>query len=58
MKGEEKARKQNRCYYGADGKVQKTPIAGDAPQAAAESGGRRPLKSSSAAAQVVVAAGR
>ena len=39
MKGEEKARKQNRCYYGADGKVQKTPIAGDAPQAAAESGG-------------------
>jgi len=39
MKGEEKARKQNRCYYGADGKVQKTPIAGDAPKAAAESGG-------------------
>jgi hypothetical protein len=26
LKGEEKARKQNRCYYGADGKVQKVPI--------------------------------
>lgn len=24
--GEEKSRKQNRCYYGADGGVQKTPI--------------------------------
>jgi hypothetical protein len=29
LKGEEKARKQSRCYYGADGKVQKVPI-GDA----------------------------
>lgn len=28
-KGEEKSRKQNTCYYGADGKVQKVPI-GDA----------------------------
>ena len=36
LKGEEKARKQNRCYYGADGKVQKIPM-GDAP--AAEQGG-------------------
>jgi hypothetical protein len=27
MKGEEKSRKQNHCYYGADGKVQKTAIA-------------------------------
>jgi hypothetical protein len=26
LKGEEKARKQNRVYYGADGKLQKTPI--------------------------------
>ena len=26
LKGEEKARKQNRCYYGADGKVQKVPL--------------------------------
>ena len=25
--GEEKSRKQNTCYYGADGKVQKSPIA-------------------------------
>ena len=27
-KGEEKTRKQNRCYYGADGKVQKVAIDG------------------------------
>ena len=27
MKGEEKSRTQNSCYYGADGKLQKTPIA-------------------------------
>jgi len=26
LKGEEKSRTQNRCYYGADGKVQKEPI--------------------------------
>ena len=26
LKGEEKARKQNRCYYGADGKVQKVSL--------------------------------
>jgi hypothetical protein len=26
LKGEEKARKQNRCYYGADGKVQKISL--------------------------------
>ena len=25
LKGEEKARKQNRCYYGADGKVAEGP---------------------------------
>lgn len=30
LKGEEKSRKQNRCYYGADGKLQKVPI-GSAP---------------------------
>ena len=36
LKGEEKSRKQNRCYYGADGKVQKVPV-GEAP--AAEQGG-------------------
>jgi hypothetical protein len=43
LKGEEKARKQNRCSYGADGKVQKVPL--DQPAAAKESpgggGGRR-----------------
>ena len=42
LKGEEKARKQNRCYYGADGKVQKVsldqPAAQEKPQAG---GGRR-----------------
>jgi len=27
--GEEKSRKQSRCYYGAEGKLLKTPIAGD-----------------------------
>ena len=26
LKGEEKARKQNRCYYGTDGKVQKVSL--------------------------------
>jgi hypothetical protein len=31
MKGEEKSRTQNNCYYGADGKVQKTPVAVAAP---------------------------
>jgi hypothetical protein len=39
LKGEEKARKQNRCYYGADGKVQKVSL--DAPaQAEPAQGGR------------------
>ncbi len=42
LKGEEKARKQQRCYYGADGKVQKIPIGDAAPKAQPESaGGRR-----------------
>jgi len=27
IKGEEKSRTENNCYYGADGKVQKTPLA-------------------------------
>ena len=39
LKGEEKARKQQRCYYGADGKVQKLPIESAAPPQA-PSGGR------------------
>src|SRR5512135_1648989 len=46
MKGEEKSRKQQRCYYGADGKVQKVPIGEPAAQAASQQappsgGGRR-----------------
>jgi hypothetical protein len=36
MKGEAKSRKQNRCFYGADGKVQKVPMAG-APEPAGKS---------------------
>jgi hypothetical protein len=30
MKGEEKSRTQKNCYYGADGKLQKTPVAAPA----------------------------
>ena len=36
-KGEEKSRKQNRCYYGADGAIQKVPISSEA-----SDGGRSP----------------
>jgi hypothetical protein len=32
LKGEEKSRKQNRCYYGAEGQVQKLPVEEAAPQ--------------------------
>ncbi len=43
FKGEEKSRKQNRCFYGADGKVQKIPLEQPQAQAQEESGrgGRR-----------------
>ena len=45
LKGEEKSRKQLRCYYGADGKLQKVPLEGAAapskPAPQASSGGRR-----------------
>ena len=43
LKGEEKARKQNRCYHGADGKVQKVSLdQAPAPeQASSGRGGRR-----------------
>jgi len=34
LKGEEKSRSQKTVFYGADGKLQKTPIAGAAPAAA------------------------
>jgi hypothetical protein len=37
LKGEEKGRRQQRCYYGADGKIQKLPI-GDVPAQAAPQG--------------------
>ena len=39
LKGEEKGKKQNRCYYGADGKVQKISI--DQPAQAQDRAGRR-----------------
>jgi hypothetical protein len=43
LKGEVKKTEQKQCYYGADGKVQKTPIAGAAPPPPAQQGrgGRR-----------------
>ena len=42
LKGEEKNRTQKRCYYGADGKLQKTPVGGPpAAQPPPDSGGRR-----------------
>jgi hypothetical protein len=40
LKGEEKSRKLNRCYYGADGKVQKTPMDQPAAHAQDQGGGR------------------
>ena len=39
LKGEEKSRKQQRVYYGADGKLTKLPIGEPQPQAA-QGGGR------------------
>jgi hypothetical protein len=44
--GVEKSRKQNTCYYGVDGELQKVPLASDAP---AESGPRGPLRKKLAA---------
>jgi len=42
VKGEVKKQEEKQCYYGADGKVQKTPIPGaSTPQAAPPSGGGR-----------------
>ena len=40
LKGEEKARKQNQCYYGADGKVVKVPLDQPKQQSAQQSSGR------------------
>ena len=39
LKGEEKSRKQMRCYYGANGKVEKLPVSAPAAAPAADSGG-------------------
>lgn len=41
LKGEVKSQKQNRCYYGADGKIQKVPIGEAAPPQEQSSGRRR-----------------
>ena len=41
LKGEEKSKKQNRCYYGADGKVQKISLDQPQQQAPAQSAGGR-----------------
>jgi hypothetical protein len=47
LKGEVKKQEQKQCFYGVDGKVQKTPLAGaapaakEAPQQSAGRGGRR-----------------
>ena len=41
LKGEEKARTQKRCYYGADGKLQKVPIGSPAPAQQPPAGGGR-----------------
>jgi hypothetical protein len=41
LKGEEKARKQNRCFYGADGKVQKISLDQPEQHAQPQGGGRR-----------------
>ena len=40
LKGEEKKQEQKQCFYGADGKVQKTPIPGEAPPSQQQEGGR------------------
>jgi hypothetical protein len=41
VKGEEKGRTQKRCYYGADGKLQKVPIGSPAPAQESPAGGGR-----------------
>jgi hypothetical protein len=41
LKGEEKSRKQQRVYYGADGKLTKVPLGEPPPPQAAQGGGRR-----------------
>src|SRR4051812_30463016 len=41
LKGEVKKQQQKQCFYGADGKVQKTPIGEQQPKAQEPSGGGR-----------------
>jgi hypothetical protein len=41
LKGEEKSRKQQRCYYGADGKLVKVPVEAASPPAADQGRSRR-----------------
>lgn len=41
LKGEEKSRKQQRCYYGADGKVQKLPVGSEPEPQPKQAAGRR-----------------
>jgi hypothetical protein len=41
LKGEEKARKQQRAHYGADGKLQKVPVGNEPPPQEQQAGGRR-----------------
>jgi hypothetical protein len=54
LKGEVKKQEQKQCSYGADGKVQKTPIPGAAePQQSEQSGGRR--RRGGAAKEAIVA---
>src|SRR5262245_53202800 len=56
MKGEVKKREQKECHYGPDGKVQKTPIAGDdQPQQQKEqAGGRRGRRGGGAVKEKIV----
>jgi hypothetical protein len=57
MKGEEKSRKQNRCYYGADGKVQKIAM-GEAPKAESSGGGGKGRKKGGGAVKGAVVANK
>jgi hypothetical protein len=54
LKGEEKGRTLNRCYYGADGKVQKIPMDQPATQATEQSSGRRGRRGGGAVKEKIV----
>jgi hypothetical protein len=54
LKGEEKSRTLKRCYYGADGKVQKIPIDQPAPPPADTSAGRGRRRGAGAVKQHVI----